>query len=73
MVSPILNSESTNSLTNICYDLFINLQTEKKKLQDFLLQMAKTEVNLLTRIVKQIGENIWWIHYLFQVSHEMEI
>ena len=58
MVSPILNSESTNSLTNICYDLFINLQTEKKKMQDFLLQMAQTQINLWTRIVKQIGENI---------------
>ena len=54
-------------LTNICNDLFINLQTEKKTAR-FSFTMAQTEINLWTRIVKQIAENIWWIHYLVQVS-----
>ena len=32
IVSPILNSESTSFLTNICYDFFFNYQTKKKNL-----------------------------------------
>ena len=56
-------------LTNICYDFFLNWQTEKKKLFwtnkkfDFLFQLLKLRKIWGIEFVNQIGEDIWWIRY----------
>ena len=52
-------------LTNICHDFFFNWCTEKKNCLGpikslFTFSTAHTEKKSWTKLVKQIGENIWW-------------
>ena len=61
IISPISNSESTNFLTNICYDFFLKWQTEKKlcfgptkKL--FSFSTAQTKKNSSKKNVKRSYE-----------------
>ena len=64
IVSPILNSESTNFLINIYYDFFFNWQTERKKNmfwtnKKFIFFLTdQTEKNSPKKLVKKIGETI---------------
>ena len=46
----------------------IPFSTGKLRKKTARFSMVQIEINLWTRIVKQIAENIWWIHYLVQVS-----
>ena len=62
MASPISNSECTIFLTNICYDFFLNWQTEKKLFWTnkkfvffFNYVLTQTEKNFVDRI----GESNW--------------
>ena len=60
MVSPISNSESTNFLTNwFLFQLANKLFWTNKKFA-FFFNCSNWE-----KFVKQIGENIWWVCYIF--------
>ena len=63
---------------DICYDFFFNWQTEKKNCfgQKFVFFInCSTEKNTwkkngCKKLVKKIGENIWWLRYMLPASHD---